>query len=88
MFVAEFIAFLVYFMSYHQAAGQNCNTEIANKSLQNSGRVHIIWGRTGGWKKQHNKELHHSCSVPNIIRVIKSRRMRWVEHTWEKKIHT
>jgi hypothetical protein len=32
---------------------------------------------TGGWRKLHNVELHNSYSSPNIIRVIKSRRMRW-----------
>jgi hypothetical protein len=31
----------------------------------------------GGCRKLHNEELHNSCSVPNIIRVIHSRRMRW-----------
>ena len=33
---------------------------------------------TGEWRKLHNKELNDLCSSPNIIRVIKSRRMRWV----------
>jgi hypothetical protein len=33
-----------------------------------------------GWRKLHNKELHNLYSSPNIIRVIKSRRMRWVGH--------
>jgi hypothetical protein len=34
----------------------------------------------GGWRKLHNEELHDLNSVPNIIRVIKSRRTRWVGH--------
>jgi hypothetical protein len=32
---------------------------------------------TGGWRKLHNEELHKLHSFPNIIRMIKSRRMRW-----------
>jgi hypothetical protein len=31
---------------------------------------------TGGWRKLHNEELHGLYSSPNIIRVIKVRRMR------------
>jgi hypothetical protein len=32
---------------------------------------------TGGWRELHNEELHNLCSSPSIIRMIKSRRMRW-----------
>jgi hypothetical protein len=34
----------------------------------------------GSWKKLHNDDLHNLYSSPNIVRVIKSRRMRWAEH--------
>jgi hypothetical protein len=30
----------------------------------------------GSWRKFHNDELHSLCSSPNIVTVIKSRRMR------------
>jgi hypothetical protein len=32
------------------------------------------------WRKLHNDELHSLYSSPNIVRVIKSRKMRWAEH--------
>jgi hypothetical protein len=35
---------------------------------------------TGGWRKLHNEELHNMYSSSSIIRLIKSRRMRWVGH--------
>jgi hypothetical protein len=34
----------------------------------------------GSWRKLHNDELHVLYSSPNIVRVIKSRRMRWAGH--------
>jgi hypothetical protein len=33
--------------------------------------------KRGGWRKLHNEELHKLYSSPSIIRIIKSRRMRW-----------
>jgi hypothetical protein len=35
---------------------------------------------TGGRRKLHNEELHNFYSSPNIIKMIKSRRIRWVGH--------
>jgi hypothetical protein len=37
-------------------------------------------GATRGWRKLHNEELHNLYYSPNIIGVIKSRRMRWAGH--------
>jgi hypothetical protein len=35
---------------------------------------------TGEWRKLHNEELSDRYSLPNIVRVVKSRRMRWAGH--------
>jgi hypothetical protein len=50
-------------------------------------RVLIIFGRmsmrdevTGEWRKLHNEELHNLYSSPDIIRLGKSRRMKWAGH--------
>jgi hypothetical protein len=46
--------------------------------------VENIWikerGSDCGWRKLHNEELHNLYSLPNIIRVIISRRIRWLGH--------
>jgi hypothetical protein len=34
----------------------------------------------GGRRKLHNEELHNLYSSPSVIRIIKSRRMRWLGH--------
>jgi hypothetical protein len=44
-----------------------------------------IFGRkreevAGGWRRLHDEELHNLYASPNIIRAVKSRRMRWVVH--------
>ena len=35
---------------------------------------------TGEWRKLHNEEVRDLCSLPNIVWVVKSRRMRWAGH--------
>jgi hypothetical protein len=35
---------------------------------------------TGEWRKLHSEELHNLYSSPDIIRQVKSRRMRWAGH--------
>jgi hypothetical protein len=45
---------------------------------------YVVWGQVdevrGCWRKLHNEELHNLYSSPSIIRMIKSRRMRWAGH--------
>jgi hypothetical protein len=48
-----------------------------------------IFGRkwdevTGGWRKLHNEVLRDLYSSPSIIRIIKSRRMRWAGHVAQR----
>jgi len=35
---------------------------------------------TGKWRKLHNEEFSDLYSLPNILQVVKSRRMRWEGH--------
>jgi hypothetical protein len=39
---------------------------------------------TGDWRKLHNEKLHNLYSSSHIIRMIKSRRMRWAAHVARK----
>jgi hypothetical protein len=42
----------------------------------------------GGWRKLHKEELHKLYSSPNVIRMMKSIRMRWARYvTCMKRIH-
>jgi hypothetical protein len=34
----------------------------------------------GEWRRLHNEELHILYRSPNIVRVIKSKRLRWADH--------
>jgi hypothetical protein len=65
--------------------------------LQIALQIKVLWGIFGriyqdlttAWTKSHNSEIHSICSSPNIVRVIKSWRMRkgHVECTREIRMH-
>jgi hypothetical protein len=46
---------------------------------------------TGEWRKLHNEELRDLYSSPSVIRIIKSRRIRWgrkgtlIDYWWESQ---
>ncbi|KAJ4432166.1 hypothetical protein ANN_20782 [Periplaneta americana] len=76
-----------------------CNCETWSLTLREEHRLRVfenqvlrkIFGAkrdevTGEWRKLHNTELHALYSSPDIIRNIKSRRLRWAVHVaqWSK----
>ena len=50
---------------------------MSNKRATKKQMVELV---TGEWRKLHNKELNGLYSLPNILRVINSRQMRWAGH--------
>jgi hypothetical protein len=46
-----------------------------------------IDGVTRNWRKLHSEELHNLYSLPDIIRLMKSRRMRWPRNIKEYSTH-
>jgi hypothetical protein len=58
----------------------NSNFDYMGEKVFENGALRGIFGVMGGWRKLHNEELHNLYSSPSIIRIIKSRRMRWAGH--------
>jgi hypothetical protein len=59
--------------------------ETLSLTLREDNRLRKIFGPKrdeviGGWRKLHNEELHNLYCSPSLIRIIKSRRMRWAGH--------
>jgi hypothetical protein len=70
-----------------------CGCEIWSLTLREERRLRVSENRvlrrvfgtrkvevTGEWGKSHNEELNELYSLPNIVRVVKPRRMRWAGH--------
>ncbi|KAJ4445522.1 hypothetical protein ANN_12202 [Periplaneta americana] len=73
--------------------GYDIDSTIASTTLREEHRLRVFENKvlrkifeakrdevTGEWRKLHNMELHGLYSSPDIIRNIKSRRLRWAEH--------
>jgi hypothetical protein len=72
---------------------QTLREERGLRVFENKAVRRILWRRreevTGEWRTLHNDELHDPYSAPSIVRVIKSRIMRWAGHValmWERRI--
>jgi hypothetical protein len=69
-----------------------CGCETRSVTLREEHRLRVSENRVlrrifgpkreedGSWRKLHNDELHSLYSSPNIVMVIKSKRMRWAGH--------
>jgi hypothetical protein len=42
--------------------------------------INVLYVNTREWRKLHNEELNDLYSLPNIVRVVKSKRIRWAGH--------
>ena len=59
------------------ATSRICTLYINITALSN---ILLVTIRTGEWRKLHNEELNDLYSLAYIVRVVKSRRVRWTEH--------
>jgi hypothetical protein len=56
---------------------------IQTEGILRAGSEENVWiyeGVAGGWRRLHNEELYNMYASPTIIRVSKSRMVRWVGH--------
>jgi hypothetical protein len=71
--------FLFHFVLFSLTIGEEHRLRVSENRV-----LRRIFGRkreevAGGWRRLHNEELHNLYASPNVIRVIKLRRMRWME---------
>jgi hypothetical protein len=65
-----------YDMSHSNGYTRVLFTEICSLTLKGEHRLRVIseHGEIKYWRKLHNEELHNLCCLPNIAKVMKSRR--------------
>jgi hypothetical protein len=82
-FVRE--GFTIVITPFPVAMATNCSVRTPHLRVCENRVLRIICGLkrdevTGGWRKPHIEELRDLYSSPSVIRMIKSRRMRWAGH--------
>ena len=61
---------------------EECRLKAFKKKQDPEANIMPKRDENGKWRRLHNEELHSSYRSPHIVRVIKSRRLRWAE--WRK----
>jgi hypothetical protein len=92
IFVYQYFYF-VYCNSHISYERKICSEIFYSKLNIKEGRLRVFENRvlrrmfgpkrdevTGEWRKLHNEELNDLYPLPNFVRVVKSRRMRWAGH--------
>jgi hypothetical protein len=74
----KIIKILLYSLFRSTCFGHSCAHHQEPPNSAHTASSHRV--SSGEWKKLHNEEMNDLYSLPNIVRVVKSRRMRWAGH--------
>ena len=74
--------------NWSSAVANHCTAIIRDRIYYDEWLGYFVGSKTD-WNTRHNKELHDLYSSPNIILLIRSRRVGWVGHVARRgKVHT